>query len=435
MSQLLLQSVRLIDPVNGVDLEECDLLIEDGVLQQVGAEIAPPKGATALRRQGSVVAPSFVDLHCHLREPGQPWKERIARATAAAAAGGFGAISAMANLNPPVDSLESLRRSQRDNKAWARVPILQFAACTKNLAGLELTNLEALARAGAAGFSDDGRHGLSQELLSEALRRAGTLKLIVAIHPEDEALLVLANRGNRDPGQWRIRPPGAELSAIEQALSALRQVPGARLHLQHVSTAASVELVRRAKAEGLPVTAEVTPHHLMLTGASGDAGPADPGRCNPPLRTEADRMALWEALLEGTIDAIASDHAPHEAAPPSERLPGFSGIQLVLSAVLGQGGALSHLARVVETLTAGPRRVLGEPGATAPGDGIRSGESASLTWFDPNQSWTPSPQSWLSLGTNTPFWGEPLKGTVLATFARGRMVHLNRELVPELDEA
>ncbi|MGA7173463.1 MAG: dihydroorotase [Candidatus Dormiibacterota bacterium] len=435
MSQLLLQSVRLIDPVNGVDLEECDLLIEDGVLQQVGAEIAPPKGATALRRQGSVVAPSFVDLHCHLREPGQPWKERIARATAAAAAGGFGAISAMANLNPPVDSLESLRRSQRDNKAWARVPILQFAACTKNLAGLELTNLEALARAGAAGFSDDGRHGLSQELLSEALRRAGALKLIVAIHPEDEALLVLANRGNRDPGQWRIRPPGAELSAIEQALSALRQVPGARLHLQHVSTAASVELVRRAKAEGLPVTAEVTPHHLMLTGASGDAGPADPGRCNPPLRTEADRMALWEALLEGTIDAIASDHAPHEAAPPSERLPGFSGIQLVLSAVLGQGGALSHLARVVETLTAGPRRVLGEPGATAPGDGIRSGESASLTWFDPNQSWTPSPQSWLSLGTNTPFWGEPLKGTVLATFARGRMVHLNRELVPELDEA
>jgi dihydroorotase len=435
LSQLLLQTVRLIDPVNGVDLEECDLLIEDGVLQQVGAEIAPPKGATALRRQGSVVAPCFVDLHCHLREPGQPWKERIARATAAAAAGGFGAISAMANLNPPVDSLESLRRSQRDNKAWARVPILQFAACTKNLAGRELTNLEALARAGAAGFSDDGRHGLSQELLAEALRRAAALQRIVAIHPEDEALLVLANRGNRDPGQWRIRPPGAELSAIEQALSALRQAPEARLHLQHVSTAASVELLRRAKAEGLPVTAEVTPHHLMLTGASGDSGPADPGRCNPPLRTEADRMALWEALLEGTIDAIASDHAPHEAAPPSERLAGFSGIQLVLSAVLGQGGALSHLGRVVETLTVGPRRVLGEPGATAPGDGIRSGESASLTWFDPNQSWTPSPQSWLSLGTNTPFWGEPLKGTVLATFARGRMVHLNRELVPELDDA
>lgn len=432
MTQILFQKVRLIDPVNRIDLEDADLLLEDGVIQQVGAEIKLPKGATLLHRAGSVVAPSFLDLHCHLREPGQPWKERISRATAAAAAGGFGAVCGMANLSPPVDRLENLRRSQRDNKTWSRVPILQFAACTKELEGADLTNLEALARAGAVGFSDDGRHGMSEELLAEALRRAGALGLVVAIHPEDEELLVLANRGDRDPGQWRIRPPGAEHSAIDKALSALRKAPQARLHLQHVSTAGGVELVRQAKQEGLPVTAEVTPHHLMLTGASGDAGPADPGRCNPPLRTEADRMALWEALLDGTIDAIASDHAPHEAAPPSERLPGFSGIQLVLSAVLGQGGALSHLGRVVETLTAGPRRVLGEPGASAPGDGIRSGEPASLAWFDPNQSWTPSPQSWLSLGTNTPFWGEPLKGTVLATFAGGRMVHLNRELVPEL---
>ncbi|MGH7643274.1 MAG: dihydroorotase [Candidatus Dormibacteria bacterium] len=434
MTQILLQAVRLIDPANRVDLEEADLLLEDGVLQEVGAGLTLPRGATRLSRQGSIVAPSFVDLHCHLREPGQPWKERIARATAAAAAGGFGAICAMANLDPPVDSLETLRRCQRDNKTWARVPILQFAACTKELAGQELTNLEALARAGAAGFSDDGRHGLSEGTLTEALRRTGALGLVLAIHPEDEELLILANQGSRDPNRWRIRPPGAELSAIEHAVSALRAAPGARLHLQHVSTAASVELVRRAKTEGLPVTAEVTPHHLMLTGASGDAGPADPGRCNPPLRTEADRMALWEALLDGTIDAIASDHAPHEAAPPSERLPGFSGIQLVLSAVLGQGGALSHLGRVVETLTAGPRLVLGEPATSAPGDGIRAGEPASLTWFDPNQRWTPSPQSWLSLGTNTPFWGEPLKGTVLATLARGRTVHLNRELVPELDD-
>lgn len=432
MTQILLQAVRLLDPFNGVDLEGCDLLVEDGVLQEVGAELKLPPSATLLRREGSVVAPSFVDLHCHLREPGQPWKERIARATAAAAAGGFGAVCGMANLTPPVDSLEQFRRSQRDNQSWGRVRVLQFAACTKGLAGEELTNLEALARAGAVGFSDDGRHGMNQERLMEVLGRAGALGRVVAIHPEDEALLVLANRGMRDPGQWHLRPPDAEISAIEKAISALRGTPGSRLHLQHVSTAGGVDLVRRAKAEGLAITAEVTPHHLMLTGAGGDAGPADPGRCNPPLRTESDRMALWKALLEGTIDAIASDHAPHEAAPPSERSPGFSGIQLVLSAVLGQGGALSHLGRVVETLTAGPRRVLGEAGASAPGDGIRAEEPASLTWFDPNQSWTPSPQSWLSLGTNTPFWGEPLKGTVLATFAGGRMVHLNRELVPEL---
>lgn len=435
MSHILIKGVRLIDPLNGLDLEGCDLRVEGGVLQEVGTDLTLPADATLLQREGSVATPSFLDLHCHLREPGQPWKERISRATAAAAAGGFGAVCGMANLVPPVDSVAQLRRVQRDNKTWARVPVLQYAACTRDLAGFELSDLEGLARAGAVAFSDDGRHGLGEELLAEALARAAALGLTLAIHSEDEELLVLANRGNPDPAQWRVRPPDAEISAIEHALSALRRTNGARLHLHHLSTAGGTDLVRRAKAEGLAVTAEVTPHHLMLTGASDEPGPADPGRCNPPLRTEADRRALWEALLEGTIDAIASDHAPHEAVPRSERMPGFSGVQLVLSAVLAQGGALSHLARIVETLTLGPRLVLGEPAAGTPGDGIRPGEAASLTWFDPNQVWTPNPKSWLSLGTNTPFWGEPLRGTVLATFSRGRLVHLDRELIAELDVA
>jgi dihydroorotase len=432
VTQIMLRMVRLIDPFAGLDLEGCDILIEDGVLIRVGPELELPPGAIGLRREGSVVSPSFLDLHCHLREPGQPWKERIARATAAAAAGGYGAICAMANLVPPADNLELLRQCQRDNKAWARVPVLQFAACTKGLDGGEVTDLEVLAQSGAAAFSDDGRNGMTEELLVQVLQRAARLDRVVAIHPEDESLLVLANRGSRDPSRWLVRPPLAELSAIGKALSALRSSPGSRLHLQHLTTKGSVELVRQAKAEGLPVTAEVTPHHLILSGATAETPTPDPGRCNPPLRTEADRMALWEALLDGTIDAIASDHAPHEAAQSHERAPGFSGIQLVLSAVLTQGGALSHLPRLVEALSAGPRRVLGEAGASAPGDGIRAGEPASLTWFDPNRSWTPGPQSWLSLGANTPFWGAPLKGAVLATFSRGRMVHLNRELVPEL---
>ncbi|MGH7667430.1 MAG: dihydroorotase [Candidatus Dormibacteria bacterium] len=435
MTRALLQDVRMIDPLGGVDLEGCDLLVEDGVLVEVGAGLAPTAGTVQLRREGSVVAPCFLDLHCHLRDPGQPWKERIANATAAAAAGGFGAVCGMANLIPPLDQLTSFRRSQRDNRTWGRVQVLQFGACTKGLAGIELTDFRGLARAGAVGFSDDGRHGLGQERLAAALEQAAALNRVVAIHPEDEALLVRANSGARDPRHWRIRPPDAELSAISQAITALGQAPGARLHLQHVSTAGGAQLVRTAKLDGLSLTAEVTPHHLMLTGASADSGPAQPFRCNPPLRTEADRAALWEALLDGTIDAIASDHAPHEAGLASERMPGFSGIQLVLSAVLGQGGALSHIVRVVEALTAGPRRVLGEVADSVPGGALRSEEPASLTWFDPHQSWTPSRQSWLSLGTNTPFWGEPLKGTVLATFAGGRMVHLHRELVPELDGA
>ncbi|MGB6771898.1 MAG: dihydroorotase [Candidatus Dormiibacterota bacterium] len=434
MTQILVQQVRLIDPVSALDLPACDLLLEDGVLLQIGTGLEPRGGAIRLQREGTIVSPCFVDLHCHLREPGQPWKERIARATGAAAAGGFGAVCAMANLVPPVDTLERLRECQRENRTWARIPVLQFAACTEGSEGSALTDFEALAAGGAAGFSDDGRNGMGEVELEKALRLGAALDRVVAIHPEDESLLAKANRGNQDPFLWRVRPPEAEIAAIERAIAALRSVPGSRLHLQHVSTAAGADMVRQAKASGLWLTAEVTPHHLMLTAPENGIEIEGTGRCNPPLRTESDRMALWEALLDGTIDAIASDHAPHEPAPTFEREAGFSGVQLALSAVLGQGGVMFHLARVVEALTAGPRRVLGEAGAIAAGDGIRAGEPASFTWFDPNQSWTPSPLNWLSLGANTPFWGEPLRGTVLATLARGRMVHLNRALVPQLAE-
>ncbi|MGH7758125.1 MAG: dihydroorotase [Candidatus Dormibacteria bacterium] len=434
MSELLLQGVRLIDPFQGLDLVNCDLWLRDGVVLQVGERLEASPEAVRLHRPGSVVAPSFLDLHCHLREPGEPWKERVSKATAAAAAGGFGAICAMANLAPPVDQVERLRACQRENQTWGKVPVMQFAACTEGLAGAELTDIPALTRAGAAGFSDDGRNGMSPQKLAEALRQAADLDRLVAVHPEDEALLELANPGSSDPTGWRLRPPAAEVRAVEGALGALRFAGRGRLHLQHLTTAASVELVRRAKADGLTVTAEVTPHHLMLTGASSTGPAPTGGRCNPPLRTEADRTALWEGLLDGTVDAVASDHAPHEAAASGEERPGFSGVQAVLPAVLGQGGALAHLGRILEALSLGPHRVLGAAAEQAPGDGIRAGEAASCTWFDPSQSWTPGPSNWLSLGSNTPFWGRELRGAVLATFTRGRLVHLDRERLPELGD-
>ncbi len=435
MSQILIQDVRLIDPINRVDRESCDVLLRDGVLAELGSGLEASPETVAVRRPGSVVSPAFLDLHCHLRDPGQPWKERVGRATAAAAAGGFGAVCAMANLVPPVDTVERFRAAQREAKAFARVTVLQLGACTEGLEGASPAPLEELARAGAVAFSDDGRNGIGLEVLVRVLRRAADLGRTVAVHPEDEQLLARVNPEGEDPGRWHLRPPDAELSAIERALQALRIVPQARLHLQHISTARGAELVRQAKAEGLPVTAEVTPHHLMLSGAELEAKGRPVSRCNPPLRTEADRTALWEALLDGTIDALASDHAPHELAPAEERAPGFSGVQLVLSAVLGQGGAGAHLPRLVEALSAGPRRVLGEPGRETGGEGLRTGEPASLTWFDPACHWTPDASNWLSLSTNTPFWGETLRGCVLSTFSRGRMVHLNPELVPELARA
>ncbi|MHB1525664.1 MAG: dihydroorotase [Candidatus Dormibacteria bacterium] len=437
MRDLLLRRVRLIDPLGGGERDSCDVLLREGMVAEIGQMLTAPAGSAVLERPGSVVAPAFLDLHCHLREPGQPWKERIANATAAAAAGGFGAIGAMANLQPPLDSPTRLRQASSKNRSWGRIPVLQFGACTTGLAGQELVDMAGLVAAGAAGFSDDGRNGCNQKTLVEALERSDGLGRVVAVHPEDEGIIAIANDSSGgDPTTLRLRPVEAEEAAVTSAIAALREAGCGRLHLQHLTTAASVNLVRQAKLEKLPLTAEITPHHLMLSGFLRD--PDAPDRtmtCNPPLRTEADRAALWEGLLDGTIDAIASDHAPHEVPsdPLQRRPPGFSGVQAVLSVVLGHEAADAHLFRIVEALTAGPLRVLGAAAQGLPGGGIEGEAPAHLTWFDPGGSWSPDRSSWLSLGTNTPFWRQRLRGTVLATFSRGRLVYLNRELESEVN--
>ncbi|HUY53572.1 MAG TPA: dihydroorotase [Candidatus Nanopelagicaceae bacterium] len=437
MKELLLRKVRIVDPVGGKDRDSYDLLIRDGIVAEMASKLVLPAGGVVLERPGSVVSPAFLDLHCHLREPGQPWKERIANATAAAAAGGFGAICAMANLQPPLDTEPRLRQARSKNRSWGRIPILQFAACSTGLRGQELVDMEGLVAAGAAGFSDDGRHGCDQRILAEGLARAHSLGRLVAIHPEDERIVAMANEwSGSDPTAWSLRPAEAEEAAVTSAIAALRDAEVGRLHLQHLTTATSVTLVRQAKSEGLALTAEVTPHHLMLSGFLRD--PDVPGlnlTCNPPLRTEADRAALWEGLLDGTIDAIASDHAPHEVPtdPLQRRPPGFSGVQAVLSVVLGHQDSGSHLTRIVAALSAGPLRVLGAAAEGLPSTGIQVGEPAHLTWFDPAGRWTPDRSSWLSLGTNTPFWHQQLRGTVLATFSRGRAVYISRGLGAEIE--
>jgi dihydroorotase len=297
--------------------------------------------------------------------------------------------------------------------------------------------MEGMVAAGAAGFSDDGRHGCDQRLIAEGLARAHALDRLVAIHPEDERIIAMANEwSGSDPTTWSLRPVEAEEAAVTAAIAALREAGAGRLHLQHLTSSTAVELVRQAKAEGLALTAEVTPHHLMLSGFLRD--PDVPDRnltCNPPLRTEADRAALWAGLMDGTIDAIASDHAPHEVPtdPLQRRPPGFSGVQAALSVVLGHQDADSQLARIVAALTAGPMRVLGAAATGLPNTGIEVGGPAHLTWFDPAETWTPDRSTWLSLGTNTPFWHQVLRGTVLATFSRGRAVHVSRGLGAEIE--
>ncbi len=439
MRPLLLRSVHLLGPGVPPGTGAVDVVVRDGVVAAIGADLPAPSGALVAERAGWVLAPAFLDLHCHLREPGQPWKERIATATAAAAAGGFGAVCAMANLRPAVDNVARLRECLAKNRSWERVPVLQFAAVSEQLAGQRLAPLKELAASGAAGFSDDGRNALGPELLRQALEEAGEAGRLVAIHPEDEEVLAAANPwGGDDPTSWLLRPREAEVSAVRSALDALRSSGQGRLHLQHLSTRGAVELVRGAKREGLAVTSEVTAHHLVLEGPLTDPEARDRElACNPPLRGEEDRSALWEGLADGTIDALASDHAPHESPsdPLQRRSPGFSGVQAQLSAALSdpRGGPL--LERVVGALTARPLAVLGPLSVSLPEPAVREGQPAHLTVFDPEGVWRPEPGSWLSLGTNSPFWEQPLKGLVLATFSRGRVAFLRRELGWEVELA
>ena len=436
MRDLLLRGVRLIDPFQGLDIQSCDLLLRAGVVAGLGPRLRSPGGAAVIPAEGTVVAPAFLDLHCHLREPGQAWKERLVTATAAAAAGGYGAVCAMANLQPPVDSVARLGVVIAKNRSLGRVPVLQFAACTTGLDGTEPAPVEELLAAGAVGLSDDGRNGAGHDLLEQLLRRAHRRRVPLAVHPEDERVLAMANEwAGDDPTAWTSRPPQAEEAAVEAALDAAGRAASASLHLQHLTTAGSVGLVRRAKRKGIRVTAEVTPHHLALESFLGGAAPdREPLRCNPPLRTRADREALWEGLMDGTIDAIASDHAPHEAPtdPGQPRAAGFSGIQTAVSVVLSLPAARDRLPQVVAALTTGPRAVLRGSRRAVPDHGLVEGRPAHLTWLDPRARWTPDHGSWLSGGTNTPFWGQELPGVVLATFSRGRLAHLAGHLAAEL---
>jgi dihydroorotase len=436
MRELLLRGVRLIDPFQGLDIPACDLLLRAGVVVRVGPRVRSPRGAVVMPAEGTVVAPAFLDLHCHLREPGQPWKERLVTATAAAAAGGYGAVCAMANLQPPVDTVARLQLVMAKNRSLGRVPVLQFAACTTGLSGQEPAPVEELLAAGAVGLSDDGRNGADPGLLGELLHRADQQGVPLAVHPEDERVLAMANEwAGTDPTAWTARPPEAEAAAVEDALQAATRVGSASLHLQHLTTRQSVELVRQGKRRGLRVTAEVTPHHLALDSFLEDSGMNhEPLRCNPPLRTRTDREALWEGLLDGTIDAIASDHAPHEAQTDSGQpgAAGFSGIQAAVSVVLSLPGAMDHLPRVVAALTTGPRSVLRGSNVAIPEHGLVEGRPAHLVWLDPRARWTPDQESWLSGGANTPFWRRELPGLVLATFSRGRVAHLAGPLAEEL---
>jgi dihydroorotase len=423
---LVFRRVRAVDPGRGLD-REVDVVVERGILSRVGPDAAASLGAADRDRvrvvelPGALALPGLVDLHAHLREPGQEYKEDLASGLAAAAAGGFTDVCAMPNTRPVNDTRAITEILVHKARALGGSRLHPIAAITVGQRGETLTEMADLRDAGAVAVSDDGRCVTRSDVMRHALEYASTFGLPVIQHAEDHALTegaqmhegktstVLGLRG------W---PRVAEDVIVARDVI-LAEHTRARYHVAHVSTLGAVRIIREAKSRGIAVTAEVTPHHLLLTDAAM-LGYDAACKVNPPLREDEDLAALRAALADGTIDCIATDHAPHSPLEKdcelSEAAPGMIGLELCLPLMLGlvEKGVLT-LARVVEALTTGPARVVGLPAPS-----LREGARAELVIVDPNRTWTVAPERLRTKSKNTPFLGKPVKGMVAMTLVAGR---------------
>jgi dihydroorotase len=422
MSRLLIRGGRLLDPATGLD-EEGDLLVEDGRIAAVGGRIEG-RGAEVVEAAGAWVAPGFVDLHAHLREPGQEYKEDIASGGRAAAAGGFTAVACMANTQPVNDDPATtdfiLDRARHD----APVRIHPVAAATRGLEGRVMTEMSALVAAGAVAFSDDGQTIMDAGVMRRVLAYSKLVGAPVIAHCEDRCL-VGEGCVNEGPCSTRLglpgNPPIAETVMVERDIL-LAEDTGAHLHVAHVSAAGAVEAIRRARERGVNLTAEVTPHHLTLTDEA-TLGYDTHTRVAPPLRSAADVAACRAGLVDGTIDAIATDHAPHAVHEKDQEFtlapPGMIGLETALAVVLElvREGLLSPL-ELVRRLSTNPARILRLPGGS-----LGRGEPADLALVDPERRWTYDPAKGFSKSRNSPWAGRTLQGRVAATVVAGRLVY------------
>lgn len=415
---IVLRGAEVIDETGS---RRADVLIVDGLIREVGDALAVPSGALVLEVDGCVVSPGLVDLHAHLREPGDPEAETVMTGSRAAALGGYTAIVAMPNTEPAIDNVavvEQVRRLARG--ALCQVEVA--AAITIGRAGERLAPFGELADAGVRLFTDDGSGVQDAGLMRRALEYAAPLGITLAQHCEDNSL---AAGGHMHEGEWssRLGIPGAPALAEEAMVArdlALAALTGGRLHLLHLSTAGSIELVRAARFKGLAVTCEVAPHHLMLTDE--EVASFDPAfKVNPPLRSATDVAALRAALADGTVDAIATDHAPHpphaKQAPFDQAPPGMLGLETALAV------ALTVLEMPVEAVLAAlswrPARIAGIENH---GRRVAPGEPANLCVIDPAETWSVDGTAMASAARNTPFAGRKLTGRVRHTIFGGELV-------------
>ena len=418
MADLIIRNGTLIDPAS--DFEgRADLVIEDGRI--VGRDAEGQTAEREIDASGLIVSPGFVDIHVHLREPGKEAAETIATGAAAALAGGFTSVAAMPNTTPPLDKAVRIRRQIARAAEANGARIYPVGCITTRRAGRQVADLEALAAAGAVAFSDDGSGVADNGIIREAFEIARELDRPIMSHCEDP---ILARGGVMHEGtvSAELGLPG-QPAAAEEVMAArdigMAGVTGGRLHLQHVSSAGTLDLVREAKRAGIHVTAEATPHHLALTDEDTRPGNAD-FKMNPPLRTAADREALRAALTNGAIDCIATDHAPHT---PAEKKKGFReapfgciGMESALAVLwteLVLGEVLTP-ARLISLLTVQPARILGLPGGT-----LAAGALADITLIDPARRWRIEPARFRSRSRNCPFAGWRVTGKVVATIVDG----------------
>jgi dihydroorotase len=423
-TQLLIAGGRVIDPSSGID-REMDVLLRDGRVAELAAPgILQASSKETLNANGCVVAPGFIDLHVHLREPGQSHKETIATGTACAAAGGFTCVCAMPNTSPVNDSAEITRWMQAPERE-AVVRLFPIAAATIGSQGEKLTNFAALQKAGAVAVSDDGRPILDDRVMRDALKLASRLNLPVVQHAEDSHRTAGCSM-NEGPTSFRLglrgMPNAAESDIVVRDIALAKQT-GGHIHVAHISTTEAMEAVRQAKKAGIRATAEITPHHFTLLDEN--IGEFDTHfKMNPPLRSLADRQAMISGIADGTIDAIATDHAPHafhEKQVEFERASmGIIGLETALPIALTVLYHHFHLPlwRIVELLSSGPARVFGlsNLGTLAPG------AHADVTIFDPEKKWTYDASKSRSKSRNTPYDGWSFTGKVVATVVGGKVV-------------
>lgn len=435
--RLVIKGGRLIDPSQNIN-RTADLLIEAGRVRAIDSSLSAP-GTQVFDASGLIVAPGFIDLHVHLREPGEEYKETIASGAAAAVAGGFTAVCAMPNTNPVNDNASTIRYIVDKGREAGLARVFPIGAITRGSKGEELAEMAEMKQAGAVAVSDDGRPVMNSQVMRHAMEYARDHGLVVIDHCQD---MDLSAGGVVNEGRYSTLLGLKGMAAAAEEAHVARDIilarsTGARVHIAHVSTSGSVDLIRRAKQEGLPVTCEVTPHHLALTDEAV-LGFDTNTKMSPPLRSEDDRQALIEALADGTIDAIATDHAPHhqdEKMLEFDRAPfGVVGLETALGVVLqtvhhperfsraGSSEArnetpLVPLTRIIEALTSGPSRAFNlETGRLA------IGAQGDITVFDPLKEWVIDPAKFRSKSRNTPFAGWTVHGAVVATFVDGRQV-------------